>query len=70
MNMLIGNRAGADITNQSDIVIIGDDILLEDIKNKTRDDVIFISDNVGIGKYVFGEYNTLYDILKKNLINN
>jgi len=64
MNVLIGHRAGEDMTNQLGVVIIGDGIKFIDLRDKTKEDVLFVGDNVAIGKYVFGLYNTLYDILK------
>ncbi len=60
-NTLIGNYSGYDLTNESHVVIIGDNV-----HNLDRDqkDVMFIGDKVAIGKKLFGKDLNLQDIIK------
>ena len=56
----IGFKAGSKILDGNGIVIIGDGIKTLDTN---QNNVIFINENIAIGKTVFGRINTLYEIL-------
>ena len=55
----IGFKAGHEILDGNGIVIIGDGIKTLDTN---QNNVIFINENIAIGKTVFGRINTLYEI--------
>ncbi len=59
-NTLIGYNAGADLTDESYIVIIGDNIRSLDHSQK---DVMFLGDNIAIGKMLFGKPIQLQELI-------
>lgn len=59
-NVIMGIEAGLHFTNESNKVIIGDNIRSMD---KTQPNVLFIGDNVAIGKTLFGKPINLFDVI-------
>ena len=59
-NVLIGLEAGLYFTTESNKVIIGDYIRSMD---KTQPNVLFLGDNVAIGKTIFGKSINLFDVI-------
>jgi hypothetical protein len=63
-SVMIGLNAGINLINESNVVIIGDNI--KDL-NKEQVDVLFINDKIAIGKTLNGERCNLYNILKDKI---
>lgn len=63
-NVCIGWNAGAFLTTESNVVIIGDGIPTLD---KSQENVVFIGDKVAIGKTLFGFPCNLYDIIIEHI---
>jgi len=65
-NIFIGYNAGRDLTHETGIVILGDDI--RDLK-PDQPNRIYIKENIIIGKLLFGKENPIYhqvvDTVKK-----
>ena len=61
-SIFIGHNAGKFIKKANKIIILGDDIL--DL-NKKQKDVLFITDKILIGKKMLGRRNELYYAIKK-----
>jgi len=66
--ILIGLNAGADLTTENGVVIIGDNIRSFD--RSKNNDVIFFQDKMAIGKTIFGKPCNLYDLIAEFLKQN
>lgn len=60
--VLMGTDAGADLTDQTGVVIIGDGI--RDLDPEHNKDVLFIGYKVAIGRTLFGQPINLRDVLE------
>lgn len=63
-NIIIGLNSGLNLTTETNIVIIGDNIV--DL-NKNQKNVLFIGDNIAIGTHICGIKINLKEVLEQQL---
>lgn len=62
-NIAIGLNAGIDLTTETNVVIIGDNVRSLD---RSQKNVLFVGDNMAIGDTIMGEPFNLKEVLIKN----